>query len=648
MTERVDFLEPSSDLRIARPCAVAIGYFDGVHRGHKQLVHHLLAAASVRGLDSLVFSFDRIPAKERFDGPERSYSGMIMMPQQRITMLEALGVDHVWLQAFTDRFRALDPQQFFDALVKRVDARVIVVGRDFHYGHERAGNVDTLAAACAAQGIELIVCEDVQLDGERVSSRRVRQALIEGDMQLVRDLLGHPYAIAGPVIHGQALGRTFGLPTANVNLPDGQLCPRYGVYHSLAWIDGRAYHSVTNIGTRPTVNKSNHVPLMETCLLDVDIDLYDRVIEVEFLDWLRAEEVFPSFLTMTARIHEDINEARQWHVSNEQAQLLLDSGNLSHVHIPTRRFSAAILELDLSIAVGQIPYESLAMLARILATTCRRYPTRTAFALAASDLFGASLGVELTRRGDLIGLTIHGDGVRRGTDGSRPFLELVDLVFDMLCDPVLDAEGLLDESLFRAEQRNLAAEWRARRQDRGSYAYERCLRHIFADSPRLEGLPPSAERLAALTREQLSEDWRRLVAEAEVRCYSAGDLRADTIQRIQTRLLALRGHARARYLRPSPRGAGRRRPWPRARAGPGGQTRLVMVYRAPSPISACAAWPCRYSTIYWAAPPIRRSSRPFARNMPGAMNSSRACRRTTRSCWSARPCRLSIRRRRSP
>lgn len=580
MGERADFLEAVNG-GTPRPSAVALGYFDGVHRGHQSLIRRLVAAAEPEGLETVVFSFDRLPQKEAFDGPERSYSGLIQPLEDRVSRLREFGVDRICLQTYTDRFRRLEAREFLDLILGRLlAARILVVGADFRFGYERRGSLETLRDWCGQNSCELIVCPDVRLDGEPISSQRIRKALIAGDAELARELLGSPVTIGGKVVRGQALGRTVGMPTANVAIPESQLCPRYGVYHSVTWVGGAAYASVTNIGIRPTVNHTSYVPLLETSLLDVEIDLYGEDITVELLSWLRPEIEFPSFLTMTARIHEDINKARDWSSSHETPLRLLCKPGLTHIHLPSRRFSVAKLELNFRLPPDLISPASLSLLARILSSTSARYPTSAAFALATDDLYGATVGGQLLREGDVLDLCFFADAVRRGIDGSRPFRDLAELVHGMIHEPALDEDGLLSASIFRTEQRNLIAELGARRQERSRYALERCLAAALPDVRGRLAAGAQPDEVAALTRARVTADWRKLLERAELTLYTAGELGADLLNWIQVRLLGMSTENRVRLVPgrlPSQR-LPELRP-EKVETLTGGQTRILLGYR---------------------------------------------------------------------
>ncbi|MDI9469935.1 MAG: riboflavin biosynthesis protein RibF [Bacillota bacterium] len=581
MVEQADFLEAVIGGTKPRPSAVALGYFDGVHRGHQSLLRRLIAAAASEELETVVFSFDRLPQKEAFAGPERSYSGLIQPLEARIARLRELGVERICLQTYNEAFRRLEPLEFLDRVLgDRLGARIIVVGPDFRFGYERSGDIATLGGWCERNDCRLIVCPDVRIGGEPVSSQRIRKALIAGDVELARELIGSPVTISGEVVRGQAIGRTVGMPTANVEIPETQLCPRYGVYFSITRVGSAAYASVTNIGVRPTVNHSSFVPLLETSLLDVERELYQEEITVELLSWLRPEIEFPSFLTMTAQIHKDINAARDWSRTHETPVCLLRESGLAHVHLPSRRFTVARLELDFRLPPDLISTACLALLARILSSTSARYPNHAAFALAADNLYGATVGGQLLREGDVPNLCFYADAVRRSIDGSRPFRALVELVHGMIREPQLAEDGLFDAAIFRTEQRNLIAELGARRQDRSRYALERCLGVALPGVRGRLASGPEPDEVAAVTRAELTAAWHTLLECAQVTLYTAGELGADLLNWIQARLLDLSGQKRVRLV--PGRLPSLRRPEPRPdrlEKLAGTQTRILLGYR---------------------------------------------------------------------
>lgn len=291
-----------------------IGAFDGLHLGHRALVRHAAARARALGLPLAALSFEPLP-REFFAGdapPPR-----LMLPRARAEGLAALGADVVGLLRFNAAFAALSPDAFAErVLVGRLRAREVWVGPGFRYGSRRAGDLATLQAAGDRLGFAAGEIAPVLLDGERVSSTRIRAALVAGDFATAERLLGRPYAIGGRVVRGRQLGRTLGFPTANLRF-QGKVPALQGIYATRVHGVGDApWPSVSSFGTRPTVDGVE--PLLEAHLFDFSGDLYGRRIEVEFVARLRDEEKYPDLPTLVAQMDRDAARARDILMSTPQ------------------------------------------------------------------------------------------------------------------------------------------------------------------------------------------------------------------------------------------------------------------------------------------------------------------------------------------
>ena len=283
-----------------------IGAFDGLHLGHRALVGRAVARARALGVPAVALSFEPLP-REFFAGEAKP--PRLMLPRARLAGLLGLGCDRVGLLRFDAALAAMPAAQFIErVLAGRLGVREVWVGPGFRFGRGREGDLALLQAAGAAHGFSADAIAPVLLEGERVSSTRIRAALVAGDFALAARLLGRPYAIGGHVVRGQQLGRTLGYPTANLRY-GGKTPALRGIYAT--WVHGVAAHpwpSVSSFGTRPTVDGVE--PLLEAHLFDFDVDLYGRRIEVEFVAHLRDEEKFPDLDTMVAQIRRDDERAR--------------------------------------------------------------------------------------------------------------------------------------------------------------------------------------------------------------------------------------------------------------------------------------------------------------------------------------------------
>ncbi|MDO4975622.1 MAG: bifunctional riboflavin kinase/FAD synthetase [Eubacteriales bacterium] len=288
--------------------AVALGKFEGIHLGHQLLLHEILKQKE-NGLSSVVFTFD-LPPKVVLSG-DKTYSQIFTKDERRL-FLERQGIDVLLEHPFTPEFAALTPEEFIEkVLVEKADAKVIVVGADFHFGKKRSGNVNNLREAASKYGYELIVLEKKQDMGLDISSTRIRELLSYGRMEEVKELLGRNYSVYGEVVHGRALGRTIDIPTINQIVEDIKMVPPNGVYVSLIHIGDETYQGVTNIGTKPTVNAGN-VKGVETNIFDFNGDLYGKKVEVELLHFCRAEMKFSGVEALKAQMQSDIQFAKKY------------------------------------------------------------------------------------------------------------------------------------------------------------------------------------------------------------------------------------------------------------------------------------------------------------------------------------------------
>ena len=285
---------------------VCIGAFDGLHLGHQALVRRTVEHARDLGLPSVALSFEPLPRE--FFAPA-SPPPRLLLPRAKAERLLDLGVDQVGLLRFDARLSSLTAEEFArDVLRDRLSAREVWVGPEFRFGKGRAGDINVLRDMGAALGFVAEEIAPVELDGERVSSTRIRTALQAGDFAAAARLLGRPYAIGGHVVRGKQLGRELGFPTANLRF-GGKTPALSGIYAT--WVHGvgsmpRA--SVSSLGTRPTV--AGIEPLLEAHLFDFNGDLYGRRIEVEFVAKLRDELKFPDLPALTEQMHRDAEQAR--------------------------------------------------------------------------------------------------------------------------------------------------------------------------------------------------------------------------------------------------------------------------------------------------------------------------------------------------
>jgi riboflavin kinase/FMN adenylyltransferase len=312
---------PNAEARA--PCALTIGNFDGVHRGHQALLARLRAAADSLGLETAVMTFEPHPREffaQRAGDLSRAPTRIASL-RDKLQSLADAGVDRVIVEHFNAHFAGLSPQEFVEkVLVEGLHVRWLIVGEDFCYGARRAGNIATLMEAGRKYGFDVVALPTVVNNGMRISSSAVRAALDEGDFQHAAELLGHRYAISGHVIHGQKLGRNLGFPTLNLKVAHRRPAVS-GVF--VVQVHGLAQNplpGVASLGVRPTVDDSGRV-LLETHVFDFNQQCYGRLVRVEFMKKLRDEERYPDLAALTAAIDRDAEQARAWFRERESGAI---------------------------------------------------------------------------------------------------------------------------------------------------------------------------------------------------------------------------------------------------------------------------------------------------------------------------------------
>lgn len=285
------------------PSAVTIGKFDGVHVGHRGILAQLASLAAARGLAPVVVTFDRHPMA--LFKPEACPVALASNAERAALLAEA-GVAATLELEFTRALSELSPEEFVDqVLVAALDAKLVLAGRDFRFGHRGAGTIDTLRELGESRGFEVGLLEDVDIDGSRVSSTRIREHLAAGRVREAAELLGRYPSVRSTVVHGDAIGREIGFPTANLDPAMEGFLPADGVYASWATIDGRRYAAAVSIGDNPTFAG---IPARRTeaHLLDADVDAYDKPIELEFVEFIRPMIAFDGIESLTRALADDV------------------------------------------------------------------------------------------------------------------------------------------------------------------------------------------------------------------------------------------------------------------------------------------------------------------------------------------------------
>lgn len=280
----------------------ALGFFDGVHLGHQALLTACGQLAREYGCDAGAVTFDTHPGAL----VTRQIPPLINTVEERCRLLM---VKQVLVLPFNEELMHMPWQAFLEELIER-GAAGFVCGDDFRFGYKGQGNAHYLAQFCRERSMPYAVVSEQTVDGVRVSSTHIRSLIEAGDMETAAKFLGHPHILSGTVVQGRQLGRTIGIPTANLLIPQEVVVPRLGVYACGCLVDGKEYMAVTNIGSRPTVE--GHQVRAESWILDFDGDLYGRFIELRFYKFLRPERKFPSLEELRTEILKNGEETRKY------------------------------------------------------------------------------------------------------------------------------------------------------------------------------------------------------------------------------------------------------------------------------------------------------------------------------------------------
>jgi riboflavin kinase/FMN adenylyltransferase len=289
--------------------AVTIGNFDGVHRGHRALLDRVIATGRERDIGSCVLTFE--PHPREFFSPKTAPARLTRL-RDKLELMSQAGIGRVHVARFDRRLASLSAAAFADEVLTRgLGARSVLVGRDFRYGSQRAGNFDSLQADGRRLGFAVESMADVQVEGERVSSSAVRAALAAGDFGRAERLLGRRYSISGRVAHGPKLGRELGWPTANIALRRAPALSGIYVVEAEIEEEGARLQGVASLGLRPTVNPTPR-PLLEVHLFDFGKDIYGKHLRVAFLEKVRDEKKFDNLDQLKRAIAEDARRAREY------------------------------------------------------------------------------------------------------------------------------------------------------------------------------------------------------------------------------------------------------------------------------------------------------------------------------------------------
>lgn len=292
-----------------RPSVVTIGTFDGVHIGHKKIIERLLESANRDGLESIILTFFPHP---RMVLQQDSGIKLINTIEERIQILEKTGLDSLVIHPFTQEFSRLTAGEYVQQmLIDCLDIRHVIIGYDHRFGRNRNSNITDLASYGIQNDFTVEEISKQDIDDVAISSTKIREALLQGDVAKANTYLGYQFMLTGKVIKGKELGRKLNYPTANLHIAeDYKLVPKNGVYIVKSHIDGKTYFGMMNIGTNPTVNGTTQS--IETHFFDADFNLYDKKIQIRMLKRIRDEKKFESIAELQDAMQQDEDFSREY------------------------------------------------------------------------------------------------------------------------------------------------------------------------------------------------------------------------------------------------------------------------------------------------------------------------------------------------
>jgi len=291
---------------------IALGNFDGVHKGHQELIARTVKAAEAAGLKSAVFTFSNHPRNILSKGKKVK---CILYSDEKAEIIESLGVDYMFNIPFDDEIRRMDAAAFINSLLReKLNMREAYCGFNYKFGYRAMGNVEVLMKESIKQRFGIHVMEQIKIDGVAVSSTLIRELVERGEVDRCMKFMGRNYIVGGEVVVGNRLGKTIGFPTSNLIFDDSMVSPANGVYITYCLYGGRRYPSVTNVGVKPSIGEFSKN--METHIFNFDKELYGKTIKVEFLKRTRDEKKFDTIEELKEQIRKDCILAKSWHREN--------------------------------------------------------------------------------------------------------------------------------------------------------------------------------------------------------------------------------------------------------------------------------------------------------------------------------------------
>ncbi|MBR7552935.1 bifunctional riboflavin kinase/FAD synthetase [Allobacillus sp. GCM10007491] len=290
------------------PSSLAVGFFDGVHRGHQQVIQAAIDYASENDLESAVMTFDPHPLAVLKNEPLSNF--LLTSLEEKVAIFEKMGIRYLFVVTFNKDLAKLSPQEFVDKFFIDLSIQHVSAGFDYSFGHKGAGKIHDMDQYARGK-LTYTVVDKVTFESEKVSSTRIRELLNQGQPEQVKELLGRAYTLTGHVVKGYQRGREIGYPTANLEVDESRAIPKVGIYAVTAVVQGKNYDGMASIGYNPTFEEKHDKPLIEVHLFNFDCDIYNESIQVSFWSYIRDELAFNGVDELTQELKEDERKAKK-------------------------------------------------------------------------------------------------------------------------------------------------------------------------------------------------------------------------------------------------------------------------------------------------------------------------------------------------
>ena len=497
------------------PRGVALGNFDGIHKGHSQLIQTLVKECRNRNIKACVYTFENHPNNVIF---KDKHTPVIMTAEQKIKISEELGIDELFLEHFDENYASTTPDDFIkNILIEKLGVKLVVVGFDYSYGQFGKGNVQELKKKGEEYGFDVIVIPQIKsfLPREKkevtVSSTVLRELIRNGNMIDYKVLTGRNYFIPGKVQCGRKVGKKLGFPTANIVPQDGFALPEFGVYATVTHIGDKVYRSITNIGNNPTFKEIKRITV-ETYLIGFEGELYGQDIEVEFIQKMRGEIAFSSVEDLVAQINSDLKERKEM---SEGIQKVYEKNGVEIFYIPTDKFKTSIIKVLFCDNLSKETAYKNCLLANVLSAATKNHPSRRSISQKNLELYGANIFGSIFSKEEVQVCEFRAEYTDKKylSDAPETENEIIDFLFEMIFNPLTeecDGQTGFSKDVFQIERENQNINIKSIINNKNRYAMMRINQIMYENEPLSVGCAGKVEDGDNLTPVMLFDYYKNI------------------------------------------------------------------------------------------------------------------------------------------